>query len=591
MDPDRRRRLTERLDEFLEKYPFLRGHPHLKYLYGPGVAAHHAGHLPHWKLVIEQLMQEGLLTAIFSTSTVAAGVNFPARTVVISQSDRFNGREFVDLTATDLLQMTGRAGRRGMDRIGFALFVPGPFMDPMLIHRLFSARPEPVESRIHINFSMTLNLLSSHRPDQIQPLLDRSLAAYQYDRARREDEAREIFDQVEELLTDRACDGPEEAFSLYNTSRRLKLEAKALKRQRPSLVWETALAAGLTPGRLFETTSGQPFVVLERKQRRGRAGVSAAKLREDLGLKKGRVRQKWVPLSGIDTLYDTVLDFSPKDKPGRVVQMVRDAASEEHQPLAKEDLPRDEADSRLADLDRRLDRISQDLDRLPCSDCPAYAHCQGREAREAQRLYHRLLNAEAAGQSAGGMLYSSFLQHMDFLKMEGYITEDGDLTDDGLWAARLRLDHPILIGEGIRADAWPVYDPGLLAAAVAPFVMDREIETDLPPQKAPPSLTQAWLRLETAVAPLKERLQAAGFDSARLYFRPAMAIYAWAEEGDWSRAVDLYGQDPGDMAMLVFRSADNLRQMAGLADTHPELADAARRAVDMILKEPVTIPL
>jgi hypothetical protein len=136
-----------------------------------------------------------------------------------------------------------------------------------------------------------------------------------------------------------------------------------------------------------------------------------------------------------------------------------------------------------------------------------------------------------------------------------------------------------------------VYDPGLLAAAVAPFVMDREIETDLPPQKAPPSLTQAWLRLETAVAPLKERLQAAGFDSARLYFRPAMAIYAWAEEGDWSRAVDLYGQDPGDMAMLVFRSADNLRQMAGLADTHPELADAARRAVDMILKEPVTIPL
>ena len=134
---------------------------------------------PHWKLLVERLMQEGLLTAIFSTSTVAAGVNFPARTVVICQSDRFNGKEFMDLTATDLLQMTGRAGRRGMDRIGFALAVPGQYLDPALIHALFKAPPDPVESQIHINFSMALNLLMSHRPEQVRFLLDRCLAAFQ----------------------------------------------------------------------------------------------------------------------------------------------------------------------------------------------------------------------------------------------------------------------------------------------------------------------------------------------------------------------------------------------------------------------------
>jgi superfamily II RNA helicase len=76
------------------------------------------------------MMQAGYVDAIFSTSTIAAGVNFPARTVVIFQSDRFNGKGFVALGATDLLQMTGRAGRRGMDEIGFVLVVPGQHQDP-----------------------------------------------------------------------------------------------------------------------------------------------------------------------------------------------------------------------------------------------------------------------------------------------------------------------------------------------------------------------------------------------------------------------------------------------------------------------------
>ena len=88
------------------------------------MGSHHAGQLPYWKVLIEKMMVRGYLDAIFSTSTVAAGVNFPARTVVLVQSDRFDGREFSNLTATELHQMTGRAGRRGKDNIGFALVVP-----------------------------------------------------------------------------------------------------------------------------------------------------------------------------------------------------------------------------------------------------------------------------------------------------------------------------------------------------------------------------------------------------------------------------------------------------------------------------------
>ncbi len=97
-------------------------------------------------------MSEGLLDAIFATSTVAAGVDFPARTVSSLNSDRFNGREFVPVT-TRLDQITGCAGRRGKDHIGFALLVPGKYMDLRSVANLFSAPPADVHSQIRINFS------------------------------------------------------------------------------------------------------------------------------------------------------------------------------------------------------------------------------------------------------------------------------------------------------------------------------------------------------------------------------------------------------------------------------------------------------
>jgi replicative superfamily II helicase len=128
--------------------------------------------------VVESLMSEGLLTAVFATSTVAAGVNFPARTMVFFNSDRFNGTEFIPLDATQLHQMTGRAGRRGMDKIGFALAVPGRYMDLRLVARMLSSRPGKVVSRIRINFSLVLNLLLSHTPDQVEELLKRSFATW-----------------------------------------------------------------------------------------------------------------------------------------------------------------------------------------------------------------------------------------------------------------------------------------------------------------------------------------------------------------------------------------------------------------------------
>jgi superfamily II RNA helicase len=193
----RRERLRQRIDELVSESKHLSAHPQLWHLRRLGVGAHHGGQLPPWKLVLETLMTEGLLDAVFATSTVAAGVNFPARSVVFFQSDRFDGHEFVPLTATEFHQMTGRAGRRGMDRIGFLVTVPGPFMDLKLIAELWRSAPLGVPSRVQISFSMVLNLLLSHTPAEVEHLLGRSFAAYRRERHM----VRRLVNEFERYLT------------------------------------------------------------------------------------------------------------------------------------------------------------------------------------------------------------------------------------------------------------------------------------------------------------------------------------------------------------------------------------------------------
>jgi len=177
-DPLRQQQLRQKTAQYIQQTPHIATHRQRWCLENLAVGAHHSGQLPAWKLVLEGLMTEGLLDAVFATSTVAAGVNFPARTVVFFNSDRFNGKNFLPLTATEFHQMTGRAGRRGMDNIGFALLVPDKFMDVRLMAQLLHSPPSEVVSQIKINFSMVLNLLLSHTPVQIEELLKKSFANY-----------------------------------------------------------------------------------------------------------------------------------------------------------------------------------------------------------------------------------------------------------------------------------------------------------------------------------------------------------------------------------------------------------------------------
>jgi len=383
VDAGRKKRLHQKIEALIRQNTHISNHRQLGQLENFAVGSHHSGQLPAWKMVLEALMTEGLLDAVFATSTVAAGVNFPARTVVFFNSDRFNGTEFLPLTPTEFHQMTGRAGRRGMDRIGFAVAVPGKFMNIRLVGKLITSPPSRVASQIKINFSMALNLLLSHNLEQIEDLLQKSLAAFQ----------------------------------------------------------------------------------LAGRKNKGRWAVPAK--------------------------------FGP-----------------EH-------------------------------------------------------------------------LWQDSQRHFSFLTEKGYAFENGVLSEDGVWASRLRVDQPLLLAEGFRLGIMPASDPARLAAITAAFVNERVSDEKINKKFIPKRLSGSFLKVKRGLGPFAAHMNARGFGVRPLFLRPAAAMYAWASGREWEHVLALAEIEEGDLAMLILRTADNLRHIRALAPAFPEAADTAAKATELILRDPV----
>src|SRR5690348_12879054 len=178
-DPNESRREARRdfMRAFVEQNAEVRGHRHWDTIIRGGVASHHAGHIPAWKLVIEKLMSAGLLDAIFATATVAAGVDFPARTVVLTGADARTAGGWRPLSASELQQMTGRAGRRGRDNVGFVIAAPGIHQDPERIAHLLKAPPDALVSQFRATYTTLLNLLDAYGSfASVREIAERSFA-------------------------------------------------------------------------------------------------------------------------------------------------------------------------------------------------------------------------------------------------------------------------------------------------------------------------------------------------------------------------------------------------------------------------------
>lgn len=579
----------QHLQESLESFPFLRRHQHLSVLKYARVGAHHGGQLPHWKLFLEKLMQAGCLEAIFSTSTVAAGVNYPARSVVICQSDRFNGRGFVDLGATDLLQMTGRAGRRGMDEIGFVLVLPGPHQDPQLLHDLLKSPPDAITSQIRLNFSMALNLLLSHRPDEIKALFSSSLATFQ--NLKRESQVTEEFltarKALDQWLPQAACGSLERLGEIRPQYGFLKEQTRKARKNWKRQASRHSFCDLLTPGRTFLTGRGTPYVVVALPQMEQQT-VEAVRLAFPLRYRKGRIRTYHLALQRIRSLGG-MLENQPslKDRAGWKT-LVAQAPEILHRPRPEE--PGADKFLPMEVAARELTGLVTTKAALPCDSCTLFGPCQKVTAHPFASALEQYFAHRSQINTIQEQLWRSFLQHYRIIQEEGYVDSDGRLTEDGLWASKLRLDQPLLISEGIRNEVFPDDKPDLLAALIAPFVMDRERPGDIQLSTLLwkyPEAAKPFFRMLQSLQRLRERLQAEGFPIPTMPFWAVVTLYHWARGESWEKVREISGMDEGDLAMVILRTADHLRQIESLSESHPRLAASARRAIEKILREPV----
>lgn len=175
--PDEQKRIKKIVDEYLEENPYLFNNKHIEYVLN-GVASHHAGLLPGWKVLIEKLFQEGLIKVVFATETLAAGINMPARSTVISSISKRTDSGHRTLTASEFLQMSGRAGRRGMDEVGYVTVVGTSFQTPEEVAELVLSDANPLESKFAPSYSMVLNLLQRFSIDESKELILKSFGYF-----------------------------------------------------------------------------------------------------------------------------------------------------------------------------------------------------------------------------------------------------------------------------------------------------------------------------------------------------------------------------------------------------------------------------
>ena len=561
LPPARRQHIAATLKELAEQYPSIAEHPLVPIVERIGVAAHHAGHLPSWKIAIEELMRQGLLDAVLATTTLAAGVDFPARTVVITQSSIRKTRDFTDLTNSEVQQLAGRAGRRGKDLVGFAIVTPSPYIDLGVITKGFTGQPEPIDSQFSINYSMALNLLKAHPLDQIQSILARSFAQFQLNRRAETLERKLDALHVQmEPYGPRVCTDWVTQWQHFDQARKRKSQRVHLKRQEPPEL--TARLHFLTPGRVVGLTRGRG-IVLRQYRSRGQKSPMVTVVRET-----GAVTE--CPASTVTQVFDRVFD-------------VQEA------PAYPWCTPRslDELTGHLSELPVRLPvlpiLVHQEpeerevgltlTDDFPCPTCPSRPACQKDHAtalklRQDVQRHQKMIHALRTG------LWHRFQSRTDVLQQFGYLTPACRLTADGEWARLIRMDHSLLITELIRAEAFTGVEPHVLAAIMSSIAHDDDRPGSFP-RMSPGLSSVMWQvrKLAESIAPHE--------DPPLLRADVAALTERWVSDPNltWLGLCRTTTMAEGDIYRLLARTLEYLSQLHTLKGTHRGLADTADKAI------------
>lgn len=573
-DPNDARRESRRsfMKDFLTAHPEIRNHRHWDTIIRGGVASHHAGHIPAWKLLIERLMSQGLLDAIFATATVAAGVDFPARTVVLTGADARTASGWRQLSASEVQQMTGRAGRRGRDRVGFVVAAPGLHQDPQKIVELLRARPDPLVSQFRATYSTLLNLLDAYGNfAQVRQIAEKSfahreagvqIARLEAQRAESEARARETLETANCGLTLSAAIGLER---LLSARERLQ-QAKPQTRAEVVLRW---LDEVVQPGRVVGIgRSGKRLVLVTQRRNDNVLG-----LRED-------GRQVSLTLQRIGRVYGPVYSLREEDIEHAFTE-IQTHGRELVLPEPRLREVRDEESDALSLIQTFIESLTgPDLtepEKARCAEA-LWAALPDTEAMQNAVRHTEVLREE---------VWQPFEKRARVLAKFGYLEFEAEkVTERGRWLADLHVDRPLLIGEALERGLFATIEPNRMAAVLAASTADEDRD-------------YGELELDDGLVAILSQFEEIGFTVAteeweqgiepapELNFSAAGAAARWAAGMEWSTLVQKTRAEEGDLFRMLSRAGEALLQIAGLRKAHAPAAAIARAAAEAILREPV----
>jgi ATP-dependent RNA helicase HelY len=579
-----------------------------------GFAAHHAGVLPTLKEVVEELFARGLVKVVFATETLALGINMPARTVVLERLSKWNGQGHADITAGEYTQLTGRAGRRGIDVEGHAVVLWQAGLDPDALAGLASTRTYPLRSSFTPSYGMAVNLVRGVGRERARGLLDQSFAQFQTDRdvvglVRRSDseaeaaagyaaaaachlgnsiEYHELREQLEKARRAAGNGGAVDRRSAVADSlRSLRVGDVVVvprgRRSGPAVVLEpvtdgTAGGPGCDgPGsaasdRLRPAGAPEPRVLalgIDRHVRRLSAQDFAGPIR-----RSGSVR---VPGSfdARDARSRKELAASLRGSIGRDT-VGRTGAERDGDSREDRSVPSRAADDAVA-------RLEAAVRSHPGHGCPDRAN----HLKWARRYTTLMAEVQAVRDRVARRTDSvarvfdrvcAVLTELDYLHADR-------LTESGALLTALYTEADLLAAQCLRAGVWEGLDPGELVSCLSALTFQARRERDSPPRLPPGAARDALAATVSTWADLADVERRHG---VRVGAEPDVgftwACWRWAEGASLSEVLAAGGLSPGDFIRQI-RQVIDLADQVGNAAAHsgrPALATAARAGVDAL---------
>jgi ATP-dependent RNA helicase HelY len=572
-----------------------------------GLAAHHAGMLPAFRHTVEELFTAGLVRAVFATETLALGINMPARTVVLERLVKFNGEQHMPLTPGEYTQLTGRAGRRGIDVEGHAvvLWHPGEeTTEPSAVAGLASTRTYPLRSSFAPSYNMTINLVQQMGTEQAHRLLEQSFAQYQADRSvvgliRGIERGKKMLDEIAAELG--GADAPilEYARLRAQISEMERAQSRASRLQRRQAASD-ALAA-LRRGDIITITHGRRgglAVVLE--SARDSEDPRPLVLTEDRWA--GRISS--ADYSGTSAPVGSMP--LPKRVEHRQPRVRRDLASALRSAAAGLAVPARRrsgtADKDGAFHDPELASLQTQMRRHPAHNS-AGLEPKIREAERYLRVERDNAQLEKKVAAATNSLARTFDRIVGLLTEREFIRGSAtapEVAADGRLLARIYSESDLLVAECLRTGAWAGLNPAELAAVVSSVVYETRggdgpsaaFAADAPTPRLRQALHQTS-KLSTALRADEQAHRIAPTREPDDGF--VTVIYRWARTGDLSgalAAVDVSGTGSpllaGDFVRWCRQVLDLLDQVRNAAPD-PDLRATAKRAINDVRRGVVAV--